>query len=341
MPDIIKEDLNTIKSSLKGFEKNIKNKTFLVTGGSGFLGSWFCDTLNTFDAKIICVDNFSSGAEKNIEHLFKSKNFRLLKADICSFKINEKIDYIVHMASIASPPLYQEKPVETIDSNVLGTRNMLELARKNNARMLFTSTSEVYGDARVVPSPENYYGYVNSYGPRCMYDEGKRCAEAYCYSYWKKYGLDIRIVRIFNTYGPRLDSDANQYGRALVKFVSQALKNQDISLYSDGKQTRSFCYITDQINGLFRLLLTDGLAGEVVNIGNDKEITILQLVEKVIKLTKSSSKIGFNTPPNYDIKDDPRRRCPNITKARKLLKYEPKISLDQGLKRTVDWVRFK
>ena len=214
---------------------------------------------------------------------------------------------------------------------------MLELARKNNARFLLTSTSEIYGDAQVVPTPESYYGYVNSYGPRSMYDESKRCAEAYCYSYWKKYGLGIRIARIFNTYGPRLDVAG--YGRALVKFITQAMKNKKITIYGNGKQTRSFCYITDQTEGLIRLLLTDEIDGEVINIGNDKEVTIKELAEKIVETTESKSKIVFDAPPAYDIKDDPKRRCPDITKARQLLGYEPSVGLEEGLKRTIEWMR--
>jgi UDP-glucuronate decarboxylase len=338
---VIEEDLQKIKSSLMNFTKDIEGKTFLVTGGAGFLGSWLCDTLNTFNAKIICVDNFSSGSKENIKHLIEKENFILLDKNVVDIYPEdfEKIDYIVHMSSIASPLLYQENPIETLDANILGTKKILQLAQSKKVKaVLFTSTSEVYGDAPddKVPTKETYYGNVNSYGPRSMYDEGKRAAEAYCYSFWKKSGTPIRIVRIFNTYGPRLDiKSTNQYGRALVKFISQALGNQPITIYGDGKQTRSFCYITDQIIGLLKLTLTPNIDGEIINIGNNQEITILTLAEKIKSSTNTKSQIAFGPFP----KDDPKRRCPDLEKASRLLGYKPNVSLDEGLRRTIEWVR--
>lgn len=335
MNGLIEQEITVVKNNLSMFEDKVGGKTFLVTGGAGFLGSWFCDVLNAFGANIICVDNTSSGSEANIKQLLGTRNFTLLKKDVCNVVMDEKIDYIVHMASIASPRFYQERPIETLDANIIGIKNMLELARKNDVKgFLVTSTSEIYGDATVIPTPESYWGNVNSFGPRCMYDEGKRAAEAYCYSYVKLYGLPIRIARIFNTYGPRLDVNlSSQYGRAVASFIHQALDEKLLTVYGDGNQTRSFCYITDQMEGLFKLLLTSGLDGEVVNIGNDEETSILSLAKLIIKLTKSKSQIVFEQAQQ----DDPKRRRPDIGKAEKLLKWKPRISLESGLKKTVAW----
>jgi len=339
MQKIIEEDLKIISESLKQFKDVIKGKTFLVTGGAGFLGSWFCDVLNEFDAKIICLDNLTSGSKKNVEHLLGKKNFEFVGADVCTFRTDQKLDYIIHMATMASPPLYQKYPIQTLDASVLGTRNMLELAKQKNVKaFLFTSTSEIYGDVpnNRIPTPEDYYGYVNPYGPRSMYDEGKRVAEAYCYSYFKKFNLPIRIARIFNTYGPRLDIKAtSQYGRVVVKFIDQALNGKAVTVYGDGSQTRSFCYITDQMIGLFKLLLIPNLDGEIINIGNDTEITISELAKKIIQLANSSSKMTFEPLP----KDDPRRRCPSLEKSKKLLDFYPKVNLEEGLNRLLTWVK--
>lgn len=338
---IVSDDLAAICNNLSVFKKKMGGKTLLITGGAGFLGSWFCDTALALGANVICVDNMVSGADANIKHLIGNDKFTLIRKSVVDFEADTKIDFAVHMASIASPPLYQKRPVDTLDSNLVGIRRMLEIAKKNNAQgFLFTSTSEVYGNPPddKIPTSEDYYGYVNSYGPRSMYDEAKRAAEAYCYAYFKEFGIRVRIARIFNTYGPRLDvKSTSQYGRALVKFVVQALGDEPISIYGDGGQTRSFCYITDQITGLFRLLLTENIDGEVVNIGNGKETAISELIDKTIKLAGSKSKLVYNSPPNYDIRDDPRRRCPNISKAKRLLGYEPKVGLDEGLKRTITW----
>lgn len=343
MNEIIEEDLKTLHEDLGDLSDKIEGKTFLVTGGAGFLGSWFCDVVFGFGGKIICVDNLSSGSRKNIEHLIGKKNFVFVEDDILSYEPKEKIDYIVHMASIATPPLYMRLPIETLDTNISGTRKLLELARKNNAKgFLFMSTSEVYGNPTndQFPTKETFHGIVNSFGPRSMYDEGKRAAEAYCYSYYHKFNMPIRISRTFNTYGPRLDVEStSQYGRALIKFVHQAINGTPITVFGDGKQTRSFCYITDQIEGLFRLLLTSGVDGEVFNIGNLNEFSILELANLVIKITGSKSKISMDSPPNYNLKDDPRRRCPDITKANKMLGYSPKVDLEDGLKRVAAWMK--
>lgn len=344
MHEIIKKDLEEVKNRLMKFERKIKNKTVLITGGAGFIGSWFCDVIDSFGAKIICVDNLSSGSIDNITHLIGKANFEFHEMNILDYKNNAQLDYIVHMASIATPGIYQEYPVETLDTNLIGTKEMLKLALKYNTKgFLLTSTSEVYGNPedKNIPTPEDYYGYVNSYGPRAMYDEGKRGAEAYCYSFFRKNPkLPIRIVRIFNTYGPKLDiKSTSQYGRALIKFIWQALNNKPITIYSDGQQTRAFCYITDQLEGLFNLLLADNLNGQVINIGSNKEYTILELAEKIIKITNSKSVLAYGSPPNYDLKDDPRRRCANNSKARKKLGWNQTIDLDEGLKRTSEWLK--
>lgn len=334
---IVTKNVGTIVHELRCYKKKIENKKFLVTGGAGFLGSWFCDVVIAMGGKVTCIDNLSSGSKKNIKHLLKHRNFEFIKEDVCSFKARDKFDYVVHMASLAAVDLYQASPIETLDANLIGTRNILEITKKLKAKtMLFTSTSEIYGDAKIIPTPEAYWGNVNPYGPRSMYDEAKRAAEAYCYAYWRKYKVPVRIARVFNTYGPRLDVKlASQYGRVIVKFIRQALNNKPLTVYGDGKQTRSFCYITDQIIGLFKLLLTPGINGEAVNIGNDEEIRIINLAKLIIKLTKSESKIVFEPlPPN-----DPKRRCPDLRKAKKLLEYEPKVSLKEGLEETIEWMK--
>lgn len=343
MNKIIEEDLKTLQKNSADLKEKIEGKTFLVTGGAGFLGSWFCDVVDIFGGKIICVDNISSGSKKNIEHLIGKNNFVFVQDDILNYEPEERTDYIVHMASIATPPLYMKFPVETLDTNISGVRKLLEIARKENVKgFLLMSTSEVYGNPPddQFPTKETFHGIVNSFGPRSMYDEGKRAAEAYCWSYFQKFKLPIRISRTFNTYGPRLDVElTSQYGRALIKFVHQALSDLPITVYGDGKQARSFCYITDQIEGLFRLLLTPGLDGEVFNIGNQKKFTILELAKIIIKLTGSKSGIVMDSPPNYNLQDDPRRRCPDITKANKMFGYSPKISLEEGLARVVAWMK--
>ncbi len=337
-----KTDLENIKQSLEEFSGEIKGKKFLVSGGAGFIGSWFCESLVSMGGQVTCVDNLSSGSLENIKQIDGNKLFKFVKSDIEKFDTAEKFDYIIHMASIASPPLYQKLPIQTLDSGVIGTKKMLQLSVKHKVKgFLFTSTSEVYGNPpdNMVPTPETYYGYVNSYGPRSMYDESKRCAEAYCYSYWKQFGVPVRVARIFNTYGPRLDvKNPTGYGRALIKFVCLALENKPINMYGDGKQTRSFCYITDQVIGLIKLLLIPGINGEVVNIGGEEEISINELITNIIKISKSSSDT-IASEPAYDITDDPRRRKAEITKAKKLLGWRAKIKLDEGLGKTIDWMK--
>ena len=331
--------------TLGQFHDDVAGRTVLVTGGAGFLGSWFCDTLYLMGANVVCVDSTISGDRSNIAHLIGKKGFTFVNENLLDWKPDKKFDYIVHMASIASPPLYMKHPIDTLDCNILGVRKLLELAREQGVKgFLQMSTSEIYGDPpdEQVPTAETYHGQVNSFGVRSMYDEGKRAAEAYCYSYFKEHKVPVRIARTFNTYGPRLDAkETSQYGRALVKFIKQALEGKPITVYGDGTQTRSFCYISDQIEGLFRLLLTPGMDGEAVNIGNPREHSILELANFVVKATGSKSIVQKNAAPHYDLRDDPKRRCPNIGKARTMLKWEPKVPLETGLKLTVDWMRGK
>ncbi|MBI4168282.1 MAG: NAD-dependent epimerase/dehydratase family protein [Candidatus Aenigmarchaeota archaeon] len=338
----LERDLEEIKNSLGTLSRQVGGNNFLVTGGAGFIGSWFCDALISMGGRVVCVDNLSSGDEKNIEHLKREKKFKFMKVPVEKFEPEEKFDFIVHMASIASPPLYQKFPIETLDSGVIGTKRMLELAAKQKVKsFLFTSTSEIYGNPpeEMVPTPESYYGYVNSFGPRSMYDESKRCAEAYCYSYWKQFGVPVRVARIFNTYGPRLDTkNPTGYGRALIKFVYLAINDRPINIYGNGEQTRSFCYITDQVAGLLKLLLKTGINGEVFNIGSDDEVSINNLIRAILRLTNSSSKL-INTRPAYDITDDPTRRKPDITKAKKILQWGPNMGLEGGLEKTIRWVK--
>jgi UDP-glucuronate decarboxylase len=334
----ISEDVEEVVKEVENLKDKIEGRKFLVTGGAGFIGSWLCDVLYQLDGEIFCLDNFITGSKENIKHLLGKENFKIVNSNVCDFQTEEDLDCIIHAASIASPSVYQKHPIETLDTNLIGTRRLLELARKKDVKsFLFTSTSEIYGNVpqEMIPTPETYYGFVNSFGPRCMYDEGKRAAEAYCYSYFHEYKLPIRIARIFNTYGPKLDTSNTWYGRVVIKFINQALKGEPLTVYGEGKQTRSFCYITDTIHGLLKLLLLDNLDGEVFNIGNDKEIRIIDLAYKIKDITKSNSKIIFQPLP----KDDPLRRCPDLTKARNILKYSPKVNLEEGISKTVEWYR--
>ena len=328
--NIILEDIEEIKSDLK--EDVFAGKRVLITGGAGFIGSWLCDVLVSLGAEVTSIDDFSTGRMKNIDHLTKNPKFKLLSCDASAFRIESKFDFILHMAGHASPEEYQVHPIETLQTSSFGSFNMAELARKNDSTVLFASTSEVYGDAEVVPTPESYWGKVNPIGPRSCYDEGKRFAEALFMAYHKQYGLNVKIPRIFNTFGPRLREDGF-YGRAMSRFIMQALTDKPITIYGDGKQTRSFCYITDTITGLMLLATNDKAKGEAVNVGNAQEVTILELSEKIKELTKSRVELTFHPLP----KDDPKRRCPDIGKMVKLLGWKPKVGLEQGLKRTIEW----
>jgi UDP-glucuronate decarboxylase len=333
MDKIIREDLENIKRAVKG--DAFSGKRVLVTGGAGFIGSWLCDVLVGYGAEVTALDDLSTGRIKNVEHLTKNPSFKFVKADACAFESTEKFEFIFHMAAHASPDEYQAHPIETLQTSASGSFAMAELARKNNATLLFASTSEVYGDAEIIPTPESYWGKVNPIGPRSCYDEGKRFAEALLIAYSKQYGLDVRIPRIFNTYGPRLREDG-LYGRAMSRFILQALTNQPITVYGNGKQTRSFCYITDTVTALMLLMVNPEAKGEVVNVGNTGEVTILELAKKIQETTKSGSSIAFHPLP----KDDPKRRCPDTAKLERLTGWKTKVNFEEGLKRTVEWCLF-
>jgi UDP-glucuronate decarboxylase len=328
--NLILEDIEKIKNNVKG--DFFADKKVLVTGGAGFIGSWLCDVLVNFGAKVTVIDDLSTGRLKNIDHLTSNLNFKLVESDVCKFKSEEKFEVILHMAGHASPDEYMVHPIETLQTSAFGTEKMAELARKNDALLLFASTSEVYGDAEVVPTPESYWGKVNPIGPRSCYDEGKRFAEALLMAYSKQYGLNVRVPRIFNSYGPRLREDG-LYGRAMSRFILQAQTNQPITIYGDGKQTRSFCYITDTVTGLMLLVQSREAKGEVVNVGNSQEKTILELATKIKKLTKCKSSVAFHPLP----KDDPKRRCPDTSKLESVVGWKPSVGFDEGLNRTISW----
>src|SRR5205807_4833382 len=265
---IIKEDLETIKRSID--PRSSAGKSFLVSGGSGFLGSWICDTLIQIVSRIICVDNLSTGVFENIDHLKGVKGFEFEKADVCTYSRSPKVDMVFHLASRPAPEDYQKHPVETALTNATGTDKMLDLARKNDARVFYASSSEAYGDPEVFPTPETYEGRVNPLGPRSCYEEGKRFGESLCKSYYEEYGVDVRIGRIFNSYGPRLRADG-AYGRVITRFLRQASMSHDLTIFGDGSQTRAFCYAADTIAALLLLMRKNGLGGEVFNIGSEVE----------------------------------------------------------------------
>ncbi|MDH5671749.1 MAG: SDR family oxidoreductase [Myxococcales bacterium] len=298
----------------------------LVTGGAGFLGSHLCERLLDGGHEVVCLDNFFTAQRRNIEHLLDNHRFELVRHDVTEPTVIE-VDQIYHLACPASPVHYQRNPVRTIRTAVEGTLNMLDMAREVGARILIASTSEVYGDPLEHPQREDYWGHVNPVGPRACYDEGKRCAESLTVSYARQYGVATRIVRIFNTYGPRMHEND---GRVVSNFVLQALRGQDITIYGDGEQTRSFCYASDLIEGFMRMMAQDEDPGPV-NLGNPAERTIGNLAELAIELTGSSSKLVQKPLPV----DDPTRRCPNIDKAKRLLDWQPQVSIEEGLSHTI------
>ena len=307
------------------------NKRILVTGGAGFLGSHLCDRLLADGHEVICMDNFFTGSRANVLHLRDNPNFELMRGDVNEPTVVE-VDEVYHLACPASPIHYQRNPVRTIKTCVIGTLHMLELSREVQAKLLIASTSEVYGDPSIHPQPESYWGNVNPIGPRACYDEGKRCGEALAISFASKYGVPVLIPRIFNTYGPRMHIDD---GRVISNFVVQALKGDDLTVYGEGSQTRSFCFVSDLIEGFCRLMDSTDLDATPVNLGNPGEYTILQVAEKVIQLTGSSSKIVHRALPA----DDPVRRKPDITLAKKRLGWEPTVPLEEGLGRTIEHFR--
>jgi UDP-glucuronate decarboxylase len=307
-------------------------KRILVTGGAGFLGSHLCDVLLERGADILCIDNFFSGSKDNIRHLARNPFFELIRHDIIN-PILVEVDKIYHLACPASPIHYQYNAIKTIKTNVMGTINMLGLAKRTKARILLASTSEVYGTPTVHPQPEDYWGNVNPIGPRSCYDEGKRVAETLMMDYHRQNEVDIKIARIFNTYGPRMAEDD---GRVISNFVVQALLAQPLTIYGDGSQTRSFCYVSDLVEGLISMMEADCLIGPV-NLGNPEEHTILELAETIIQLSKSSSKITQKPIPP----DDPPRRCPEISEAENKLSWKPKVGLEEGLIKTIQYFKEK
>jgi UDP-glucuronate decarboxylase len=307
-------------------------KKILVTGGAGFLGSHLCDRLVEEGHHVLCVDNYFTGSKKNIEHLLDNRNFEVIRQDVC-FPLYVEVDEIYNLACPASPVYYQWDPIQTMKTSILGSYNLLGLAKRTGAKILQASTSEIYGDPKVHPQPETYWGDVNPLGIRSCYDEGKRAAESLFMDYHRVHGVKIKIVRIFNTYGPRM---AENDGRVVSNFIVQALQGKDITVYGDGMQTRSFCYVDDLLDAMQGMMNhTDDSFTGPVNIGNPGEFTIWELAHKVIELTESSSKILQQPLPQ----DDPKQRRPDIAVAKAMLDWEPKINLEQGLIRTINYFR--
>ena len=306
-------------------------KKILITGAAGFLGSHLCDRFIKEGYHVVAMDNFITGDKKNIEHLMGLEYFEFVAHDVTNFiELRGNLDYILHFASPASPIDYLKIPIQTLKVGALGTHNLLGLAKAKNARMLIASTSEIYGDPLVHPQSEDYYGNVNTIGPRGVYDEAKRFQESITMAYHRFHGLETRIARIFNTYGPRMRLND---GRVIPAFIGQALRGEDLTVFGDGSQTRSFCYVDDQVEGIYRLLLSD--YSNPVNIGNPNEITIKEFAEEIIKLTGTNQKVVFENLPQ----DDPLQRQPDITLAKKILNWEPKISREEGMKITYEYFK--
>ncbi|MBI5228633.1 SDR family oxidoreductase [Candidatus Micrarchaeota archaeon] len=308
-------------------------KTVLVAGGAGFIGSNLCERLLKEGEKVICVDNLITSSERNIMALTENALFNFVKADVTQpLQLNGKIDQIYHLASPASPPDYQRLQIETLLVNSLGTLSLLNLAIQKNARFLFTSTSEVYGDPLEHPQKETYWGNVNPIGIRSCYDEAKRFGEALVMAFVRQKGVDARIVRIFNTYGPNMRSDD---GRVVSNFINQAIRNESITVYGSGKQTRSFCFVSDMVDGLVKAMDSEEVRGEVINLGNPQERAVVEFAETIKSLTHSRSEIVFHPLP----KDDPEKRKPDISKARAFLDWEPKVDFEEGMRKTIEYYR--
>ncbi len=313
-------------------------QTILISGGAGFIGSNLSRLLLDDGYKVVAVDNLITGEKENIKELLKNSNFEFIEKDVCGQDLYDgKIDFIFHLASPASPNAKSKRsyiafPIETLLVNSAGTYNLLELAKKNNAKFLYASSSEVYGDPKVSPQKESYFGNVNPNGPRSVYDEGKRFGEAISMAYFRKFDVDIRIIRIFNTYGPRMRPDD---GRVVSNFIIEALNNRPVVVYGGGSQTRSFCYISDLLDGIKKAMFSKDTTGEVFNLGNPDERSILDFARIIKEMTKSSSEIKFAPLPT----DDPRRRKPDITKAKTTLSWEPKVPLEEGLTKTIEYFR--
>lgn len=303
----------------------------LITGGAGFLGSHLCDRFLADNHEVICVDNLITGSRSNIEHLKPNPRFRFLEHNIAKpLELGEPLDYVLHFASPASPPDYLKYPIQTLKVGSLGTLNALGIAKAKKAKFMLASTSEVYGDPQVHPQPESYWGHVNPVGPRGVYDEAKRFAEAMTMAYHREHAVDTRLLRIFNTYGPRMRMND---GRAIPNFIAQSLRGEPITIYGEGKQTRSFCYIDDLVEGIVRLMQSS--SSDPVNLGNPGEYTVLQLARQIVEMTRSRSKLVFLPLPQ----DDPKQRCPDISVAKRLLKWQPVTPLAEGLQKTINWFR--
>lgn len=314
-------------------------KNFLVAGGAGFIGSHLCDSLIARGDSVICIDNFITGSKQNIEHHLDNPRFKFIETDIIERvpQIDENIDGIFHLASPASPNQKNDRsyisyPIETLRVNSVGTYNLLLLCKDKSSKFVYASTSEVYGNPAVSPQPETYWGNVNPNGVRSVYDEGKRFGEAMVMAFKRKYSQDTRIMRIFNTYGPRMQPDD---GRVVSNFATQALRGENITIYGDGNQTRSFCYVSDLVDGIIRIMDKDGISGEVINLGNPSEFTINALAEMILKFVGSDSKVVFEEKPI----DDPERRRPDISKAKEILGWEPKVPLEEGLQKTIEYFK--
>jgi len=306
-------------------------KRILIAGGAGFIGSHLCKKLLTEDNEVICLDNMFTGSKDNIIGLVRNPKFEFVRHDV-TMPIILEVDEIYNLACPASPIYYQKNPIKTLETNVIGTRNMLELAKTMNAKFFQASTSEVYGDPLVHPQVEEYWGNVNPNGIRSCYDEGKRCAETLCFDYHRQHNIKIKVARIFNTYGPNMNPND---GRVISNFVTQAMGNKDITVFGRGKQTRSFCYVEDMVEGIVRIMGTSEAVIGPINLGNPNEFDIINIAERIIKKTGSKSKVVFLQLPQ----DDPKKRKPDITKARTILGWEPKIMLDEGLERTIEYFR--
>ncbi len=307
------------------------SKRILITGGAGFLGSHLCERLVTAGHDVLCLDNYYTGRKENIRHLLGSPSFEIMRHDV-TFPLYVEVDEIYNFACPASPIHYQHDPVQTTKTSVHGAINMLGLAKRVQAKILQASTSEVYGDPEIHPQPESYWGKVNPIGPRSCYDEGKRCAETLFFDYYRQHSLDIRVIRIFNTYGPRMRPDD---GRVVSNFIMQALNNEEITIYGNGEQTRSFCYVDDLIEASIRMMNNRAGAIGPVNLGNPGEFSMLELAEKVLSITGSKSKLVFQPLPQ----DDPQQRQPDISLAKELLEWEPKVTLEDGLKETIAYFK--
>jgi len=336
---VVEEDINLLVRSLNEQGISFEGQSVLVTGGAGFLGSWICEVLVKQDTQVTCVDNFSSGRRKNVGHLVGLENFKLVEHDISQpIFFDEKIDVVMHLASRASPLEFARFPIQILKANTLGTRIALGIAKEHKARLVYASSSEIYGDPepKHVPTPETYNGNVNPVGPRSCYDEAKRVGEAFVTAYRIQHGLDTRILRIFNTYGPRM-RPGDIYGRVVPRFIDQAVSEHPLTVFGDGTQTRSFTYVIDTVEGILRATCLPEASGEVINLGNGVETRIIDLARIILELAGSNSGFEFHPLPV----DDPRRRCPDTSKAEKLLGWKPKISLRQGLMRTMAWFQRK